>query len=329
MFYYALTKDPGEGTIYNYENIWDAEMLYGCNCDEGYYGPDCAFRYCPTGDDPLTGNSASTSTNPIQYNELQKVTCKAGSGSFTITFRGKTTIPIEYNAKSSTIQAAIEALTTIGVGNTKIVMYGIQACLDSGASWTVEFLQNFGSLPLMVPDATNLAFLSSVSSPSISVAKATVGTKEDEECSNRGLCLSGSGYCECSTYYDTSNGYNLIGTRGDCGFATQTIQFCPGVISCSGHGECSGNPKYRCTCSAGWQGADCSERTCPKSVSWFTIPSAENEAHLEEFVECGDMGDCDRSIGACLCSDGFVGSSCQYLNCPGKRSYLFVFINIY
>ena len=39
-------------------------------------------------------------------------------------------------------------------------MSGGQACVDNkdGSTWTVEFLQNFGSLPLMVPDSTNLLY---------------------------------------------------------------------------------------------------------------------------------------------------------------------------
>lgn len=36
MEYYASQKDPGEGTVYTYEDIWDAEMMYGCVCDDGY-----------------------------------------------------------------------------------------------------------------------------------------------------------------------------------------------------------------------------------------------------------------------------------------------------
>jgi hypothetical protein len=34
--------------------LWDAHKIYGCICDEGYYGFDCSLRYCPIGDDPHT-----------------------------------------------------------------------------------------------------------------------------------------------------------------------------------------------------------------------------------------------------------------------------------
>ena len=80
-------------------------------------------------------------------------------------------------------------------------------------------------------------------------------------------------------------------------------------MSCSGHGvgQCPGSPTYKCTCAAGWTGADCSLQTCPTSVSWFTYPSNNNQAHLFENVECGGMGKCDRSSGNCICASGFTG----------------------
>jgi hypothetical protein len=46
------------------------------------------------------------------------------------------------------------------IGTIKIVMSGAQACVDNydGTTWTVEFLQQFGSLPLLVPDARKLLY---------------------------------------------------------------------------------------------------------------------------------------------------------------------------
>ena len=65
MKYYAKTKNPGSGKVVNgnfivspvfdYATIWDADKIFGCNCDSGYTGPDCSIHMCPYGDDPLTG----------------------------------------------------------------------------------------------------------------------------------------------------------------------------------------------------------------------------------------------------------------------------------
>jgi hypothetical protein len=321
MYYYAQTKDSGEGTVYTYENIWDAHKMYGCNCDDQYSGYACELRDCPLGDDPMTGNGADTAANPVQYNDQQQVTCKAGGGTFTLTFRGKTTVHIDYNAGANTITAALEALPTLGAGHVTVLMTGAQACTESGTastSFTVEFLQEFGSLPLLVPNDENLFNLNAISGDAyLTVSKQISGTKEMEACSGRGLCDTTTGYCTCNTNYATSNGYAESGTRGDCGYATATIAVCPGAISCSGHGECAESPTYACTCSDGWTGSDCSMRTCPTGLAWFQMPEADDKAHITTNVECSNMGTCDRDSGVCTCDVGFTGSACQTMTCPG------------
>lgn len=260
MRYYAQTKDPGLGVVYNYDTIWDADKIFGCDCNSNFYGPDCSLRVCPLGDDPMTGNGANTQTNPIQFDEIQKVSCKAAKGSFTLTFRGKTTLPIPFNTKITELTNFIESLPTIGAGNTKIVMYTTQVCLETGTSFSVQFTQNFGPLPLMLADGSQLGFSDGTTVPILTVERTTEGTKENAQCSNRGVCSSATGVCTCATNFDSSNGLNQEGTRGDCGYATATIQFCPGVVSCSGHGECLGSPTFKCQCTDGWTGGDCSER---------------------------------------------------------------------
>jgi hypothetical protein len=239
---YALSKDPGLGTVYSYTSIWDAYKLYGCVCDDNIASADCVERLCPTGDDPLTGVGVNTLTNPIQYNEIQRVACKAGGGTFTLTYRGKTTLAINYNAKATDLATYLGQLPTIGSSsNVKVTLFGTQACLDAGTYFTVEFLQNFGSLSKLVPDTTNLFFQDGVTVPVITVTKQQTGTKENDLCSNRGTCDRATGYCTCATNFATSNGYNKDGTRGDCGRATSAILGCPGMPTDRPH-------KSRITC---------------------------------------------------------------------------------
>ena len=193
MYYYAQTKDPGEGTVYTYENIWDAHKMYGCNCDDDYEGFGCELRRCPVGDDPMTGNGADTAANPVQYNEQQQITCKAGAGTFTLSFRGKTTVEIDYNADVTTVTSALENLPTLGKGHVTVLMSGSQACTESvssSTSFTVEFLQEFGSLPLLVTDSSKLSMLNAISGNVVlTAAKQIDGTKESKFCSGRGIAI--------------------------------------------------------------------------------------------------------------------------------------------
>lgn len=320
MSNYAQTKDPGTGAVYVYDSIWDADEIYGCVCDPGYYGPDCSQRYCPTGDDPLTGAPINALTGPTQVNTIQMVTCKAGGGTFTLSFQGKTSQNIPFNSLGTDLANYIQGIPTLGPDSVYVRLLGPQACSDSGTSFTVEFLQNFGNIPLLVPSARFLSFSDAINTPNLTVSLIQPGTKENDPCSNRGICDASSGYCTCSENFYTSNGYNQPGNRGDCGYTDAIILYCPGILSCSAHGVCSGDPTYRCSCSDGWTGADCSERTCPTDVSWFTLPSADNQAHLYEQAECSDMGICDPSSGTCACEPGFTGASCNRMSCPGGPS---------
>ena len=54
-------------------------------------------------------------------------------------------------------------------------------------------------------------------------------------------------------------------------------------------------------------------RACPYSLSWYAYPSADNEAHLYDLVECGNAGVCDRTSGLCVCNNNFEGN--EYVQC--------------
>ncbi|RYY81623.1 hypothetical protein EON63_15040 [archaeon] len=43
-------------------------------------------------------------------------------------------------------------------------------------------------------------------------------------------------------------------------------------------------------------GGDCSLSTCPSGRSWFSYPTADEEAHMA-YTVCSDMGTCDQLTG--------------------------------
>ena len=82
-------------------NLWDANKVAGCVCDDGFSGHDCSSKKCPVGADPLdvTGedkensHSSTSTTNPSTYTkrtERQMLTMDSSagalSGSFSLTF---------------------------------------------------------------------------------------------------------------------------------------------------------------------------------------------------------------------------------------------------
>ena len=60
----GVPKSATYGTqVPNDPLTWDARMIKGCVCNDGWSGIDCAMRDCPSGDNPDTAG----------VNEIQKV----------------------------------------------------------------------------------------------------------------------------------------------------------------------------------------------------------------------------------------------------------------
>ncbi|KAL9181287.1 hypothetical protein ACHAXT_010092 [Thalassiosira profunda] len=297
-------------SVHVYETPWEAEQFFGCLCDEGYAGYDCSIRTCARGDDPLTTS---------QVNDVQLLECAADFGSFTLSFKRETTAPISAVASVTEVTNALNALPSLSGQQPKVAvswMGGVEtACIASGNNIQVTFLQDFGDVPLLIPDGTNLGQTSGSDTPLLTAQKVVTGDKESDICSTHGICDESLGICECLEDWMTSDGYGNAGTRGDCGYrASGTTSTCPGEPACLGHGTCLGPPTYRCDCESGRSGPDCSLIDCPAGKSWFSFPTADNAAHAES--ECSDMGICNRDTGQCECASGFEGAACEYLTCP-------------
>ena len=122
--HYAETKDPGEGQVYKYTENWDREMIQGCMCDPGFYGPECLLKSCQHGDDPLTTG---------QFNELQTVSCTATGGTFALRFRGRQTRPLAHDSTADEVRLALEGL---GGGNVLVgsVLYRAKVTILTGGA---------------------------------------------------------------------------------------------------------------------------------------------------------------------------------------------------
>lgn len=173
------------------DTTWDFKMMYGCKCDEVHNrnrslttkvtpdlsGYDCSVRRCPTGDDPQLATAG--------VSEVQTVACTADGGTFTLTFRDQTTSAIAYNANADAVRTALESLSTIGwitvtQGDNAV------ACDDDGESTVITFMSEQGDLPIVTSDSSSLTISSG--SVAFSVSETTAGTKQNVECSKRGIC---------------------------------------------------------------------------------------------------------------------------------------------
>lgn len=263
MSHAASEKNPGLGVPYPYQSVWDADKVYACICDKGYTGPSCNLRDCPHGDDPLTGFLA----DPVygeQVNERQQIICTASGGKFALSFQKQTTAPISFSASAADIKAKLEALDTVRTVAVSFSAGQTSACSPSGnVLISIEFLEAFGPLPLLVADTRKLSPSPSLS-PLIVISQLAQGTKQSLPCSGRGKCQPQLGFCQCYPGFASSNGANSPGKRGDCGYLLPgTVASCPTIDvarNCSGHGLCKGDPNYKCECYNGWSGGDCSEK---------------------------------------------------------------------
>lgn len=99
-----------------------------------------------------------------QSNEVQTVT-EGGAGltSFTLTYSGQTTAAIDAGATAAAVQAALEALSTVGAGNVTVTG-------DDGGPYTVTFGGVFAGVDVAQMTATPTG-----GTGTVAVATATAG----------------------------------------------------------------------------------------------------------------------------------------------------------
>jgi hypothetical protein len=282
---------------------WDADRIHGCVCDEGFTGYDCSEHTCIRGADPLWPTT--------KVDEKQVFACTATGGNFKFKFRGETTEAIGFGTTTSGLVTILGKLQTINVTTVSVANSAGAICDADGATFTITFVTNPGDLPTLEIVSNTLS-----GSPSLAYdsGNSVQGTKTNEVCNNRGTCGQTTGICGCYAGFTSSNGQGATGNYGDCGYNSISLTACPGSTPCNGHGVCSGNPNFRCTCYDGWMNGECSQRTCPYGIAWFDEATGTNKAHA--MAECSSQGICDRQKGECTCAKGFEGQACERLSCP-------------
>jgi hypothetical protein len=116
------------------------------------------------------------------------------------------------------------------------------------------------------------------------------------ECNGRGTCDYGSGACQCEDGFGSLRDKEYLSNN-------ETTNIFP---------------------------YDCSGRACPVGPARFALyanyinytafPSQTGNFNPHRLLECSGNGACDRSQGVCKCYDGYTGSACERLQCPGDGS---------
>lgn len=111
-------------------------------------------------------------TSGVPANEIQTATITGTptGGTFTLTFNGRTTSAIAFNAAASAVQTALEALSSIGTGNVTVTG-------SPGGPYTVTFIG--GLAATNVPAMTATSALTGGTSPGVTIASPTPGVPID------------------------------------------------------------------------------------------------------------------------------------------------------
>lgn len=112
-------------------------------------------------------NNAATLTRVSEVQSLA-ITGTPTGGTFTLTFRGQTTSGIAHSANAATVQAALEALSTIGSGNVTCTGGALP-----GTAVTITFASSLANTD--VDEITATSSLTGGTSPAVAVTVTTQG----------------------------------------------------------------------------------------------------------------------------------------------------------
>jgi len=152
-----LANHDGE----NIYELWDRDVTYGCECDPGYYGPDCSLRNCKYGVDPLYYDDEAT-YRINEWNFETYSTADTVSGTYAVKFYDKfgeefVTGPIAADATCTAFVNALESLPNTVVPANSVTCTRTDSTGtntdDLTYGYNILFTKNAGYLKSPVIDA--------------------------------------------------------------------------------------------------------------------------------------------------------------------------------
>ncbi len=140
---------------------------------------------------------------------VQTLTVTATGGNYTLSFGGKTTAELAFNASAATIQSALTGLTSIGAGNATVS--------ETGAGvFKITFAGALANNPEPLITATSALTPNELSGGTASVANTTAGQTGFSICTaaNGDVCKSGTSASTGGAFKASFNGYPAVAPAG-------------------------------------------------------------------------------------------------------------------
>jgi len=230
--YDPAVKTAGDGFGPTYSN-WDKSAGTLCNCDWGYFGPDCSQTMCPKGDDPAT-DSQSYRQILLTVTDYPPFTGLLG-----VQFQGETTFMSLSAPNSSHCEAAFEAsekFDDITCAYSRNVD-GDKMYFDlTFISWPKLPKENNLYSHNGNPRASEFTCdISRTDDNTVCTFTDVVNTflREYDYCSNRGTCNFDTGSCKCDSGFEglACERMNIITHTADSTVAEQITVRTPDFVS--------------------------------------------------------------------------------------------------
>lgn len=279
-----------------YTGIWDYNKIQGCVCDKGYSGYDCSVKECPKGDDPMTTG---------QTGEVVQLACTCSatcSGTFTMSIFGKTTTSIAHDASATTLDTAIEALSSVYSGAVTVTLSsGSTVCGTSEVVTSITFAKQGGDLP-PVKVASSIATTGAT-------ATLYILTVQTLSCQCTGTC-SGS----FAVHYDGQTtgeiAYGATATAVDTALeALSNIAAGTITVSFSGSAACEASANTMAVTFTGQSMGNLPAFALSNTLAGtLVVLSVATNDGTTEGEPCSNRGLCDYSTGYCSCFDNWESS---------------------
>eukprot|EP01039_Chlorochromonas_danica_P010763 gene10762-11962_t len=197
------------GVVQSFNSSWEENEATMCVCFNGYSGPDCSYRLCPKGDDPVTPH---TDTFAI---DLTTHVLRGASGFFRFSFFDQSFFFPTAGWTEKQCMESLSSLRNVQLANCSLTAQDV-------TNWGIDTTYQLHFLEFPVIPVENNIY-SHDGSPSISSFSCDISRvhgqascvieevvpkgpiPEYEFCSRRGICDFSAGLCSCFTDFTGGN----------------------------------------------------------------------------------------------------------------------------